>query len=245
MTLPQHVGAALAGGRWLVLAVSLAIACSSAQDLGNGVIAIETRAPVPQTMDFGDTAQFRARALNIDGDSVAADLVWRTPFPDTTIIVDPVTGIITSAFPDVTIRAQAFLGSFASAFDTVRVQARPDTLIMVGPEVQDVAIGILESVELAVRLESDNPDGPVFNRDVIFEIIEPVFADPATRTVELINGALADTVRTAPTGVPAPPVVVRRVGATQPDSAIVAVSAFRRRGTPVPGSGQRFIIRFD
>lgn len=246
MSSAASVRASRTGGRWLVLAASV-VACSQATDLGNGVIAIETRPSVPQTMDRGDTARFRARAVDVNGDSVAANLVWRTPSPDTTLIVDSVAGIITSVFPDVTLRAQAFLGSFASAFDTVRVQARPDTLIQVGPDTQTVATGIQQSLELQVRLESRDytPQAGVSNRDVIFEITEPVFADPATRTVELVNGAVKDTVATASTGVPAPAVVVRRVGTTQPDSAIVTVSAFRRRGTPVPGSGQRFIIRFN
>lgn len=246
MTAASVIRATVTGGRWLVFALALA-ACSAAQDLGNGVIAIETRPPVPQTMDLGDTARFRARAVDINGDSVAVDLIWRTPSPDTTIIVDSAAGIITTTVPDVTLRAQAFLGTFASAFDTVRVQARPDTLILVGPDTQTVAPATPQSLELQVRLESRDysPQGPVANRDVIFEITEPFFADPATRTVEFVNGALRDTVQTASSGIPAPAVVVRRVGATQPDSAIVTVSAARRGGTPVPGSGQRFIIRFD
>lgn len=234
------------GGRWLAFALVIG-ACSSAQDLGNGVIAIETRPPIPQTMDLGDTARFRARAVDINGDSVAVDLIWRTPSPDTTIIVDSLLGIITTTVPDVTLRAQAFLGTFASGFDTVRVQARPDTIILVGPDTQTVATGSQTSVELQVRLESRDysPQAPVANRDVLFEITDPVFADPATRTIELINGALRDTVRTASSGIPSPAVLVRRVGATQPDSAIVTVSASRRNGSSVPGSGQRFIIRFD
>jgi hypothetical protein len=39
--------------------------------------------------------------------------------------------------------------------------------------------------------------------------------------------------------------LIRVVGQTAPDTAIVQVRANRTRGTPVPGSGQRFIILFQ
>jgi hypothetical protein len=63
--------------------------------------------------------------------------------------------------------------------------------------------------------------------------------------VQLSNVALVDTVTTDVNGTPSTPVTVGRVaGTTSPDSAVVEVRAVRRRGAQVPGSGQRFVVRF-
>jgi hypothetical protein len=77
-------------------------------------------------------------------------------------------------------------------------------------------------------------------------VVEPVFANVADRTVEFGPGALADTATTAANGEPDTPVTLARIpGIAPPDSAIVEIRATRYKDNqPVPGSGQRWIIRF-
>ncbi len=223
---------------------ALLLGCSTIAEEGGGVIALEITAPVSPTVEVGDTVTFAVRALDRNGDSVPASLTWRTP--DTTLAVDGPTGRITGRVGGTTGRVQAILGSLVSNLITVSVLARADTLILVGQDTLRVAQGVTVSGPLSIRLESANPAGPLSGRPVIFEVVSPVFADPSARTVELTGGVLLDTITTGAGGTPASPVTLGRVaGVGSPDSALVEVRAFRARGTvPVPGSGQRFTVRF-
>jgi hypothetical protein len=54
-----------------------------------------------------------------------------------------------------------------------------------------------------------------------------------------------DTVNTGTDGTVTGMQLLRLAGRPPVDSAIVTVRAERTRGAPVPGSGQRFIIRFE
>ena len=116
---------------------------------------------------------------------------------------------------------------------------------MPGPVTDTVAADETASVALVSRVESFDPAGPLSGRSLIYEIVQPAFADPAARTVELSGGGLADTVLTGADGAPTTPVAVQRVtGATPPASVTVQVRGVQRRGTPVPGSGQAFTVAF-
>ena len=77
---------------------------------------------------------------------------------------------------------------------------------------------------------------------MIYALTSP---DPAagTPTVLLQGNVVADTLPTGSDGNASTALVVV-AGTTPPDSAIVTVRAERTRGATVPGSGQRFIIRF-
>ena len=74
-----------------------------------------------------------------------------------------------------------------------------------------------------------------------------MFATPADATVAFGNGAVADTAVTDVSGEPLTAIALSRVtGKISPDSAIVEIRATRHQGTePVPGSGQRWIVRFS
>jgi hypothetical protein len=64
--------------------------------------------------------------------------------------------------------------------------------------------------------------------------------------VELPGGVLTLDAVTGLDGSPSSPVTLNRVtGVTSPDSAIVTVGALTASGATVPGSGQRFIVRFQ
>jgi hypothetical protein len=227
-----------------VALVLLAAACSNLNELADGVIALEVTPPNPSTIEFGDTARYAVRALDQNGDSVAADVRWVTP--DTTLdIIDPVAGLVTGKYPDQPGRLQAQLDNLKTGFFTLTVEPRADTIIVPGPVEDTVAAEETASVPLVARIESFNPAGPLAGRSLIYEIVDPVFADTAQRTVQLTSGALVDTVTTATDGTPTEVVaVVRREGAIPPASVSVQVRSVQRRGTPVPGSGQAFTVRF-
>jgi hypothetical protein len=77
---------------------------------------------------------------------------------------------------------------------------------------------------------------------VVYTIIDPPEVVP--HLVELPGGVLIDTVSTGTDGA-VTSVTLNRASLAQPDTAIVEVRAFRTRGAPVPGSGQRFTIIFQ
>lgn len=230
-----------------VLVLLALVACSNAGELADGVIAIDIILPNPSTLDYGDTAKFSAIPLDQDGDSVAADIVWRTPDDSTITIIDSALGLVVGNRPGVGGRVQASLGDYHTGLDSVRFQARADTLVYLGPASSTVLVDVGSSDSLTARLESYNPAGELLaGRPMIFRVIEPVFADTSQRTVILPNGGLVDTVTTGPGGTPAPFLTLsRRPGFTAPDSAVVEVEAHQALGAVVPGSGQRYVVHFE
>jgi hypothetical protein len=230
----------------LVLAAGVLLGCSDLSEGEGGVVALEVTAPAGNAVEVGDTVQYSARALNIQGEEVEADIRWATP--DTAnISVDALTGRVAGKAGATIARVQASTGSLLSPLNVISVLARADTLILVSPDTMTVDLLIGPSTPaLEARLESYVPAGPVSGRDLIYEIVDPVFAVPGDRTVELTGGLLIDTLTTGSGGTPASPVALSVVGGTTaPDSAIVEVRAFRYRGTEaVPGSGQRIRVRF-
>jgi hypothetical protein len=230
----------------LVLAAGVLLGCSDLSEGEGGVVALEVTAPAGNAVEVGDTVQYTARALNIQGEEVAAEIRWATP--DTAnISVDSLTGIVVGKAGATVGRVQASAGSLLSPLNLISVLARADTLILVSPDTMTVDLLLGQSTPaLEARLESYDPAGPLAGRDIIYEIVYPVFALPGDRTVELTGGVLIDTLTTGSGGTPASPVALSVVGgAVAPDSAIVELRAFRYGGTePVPGSGQRIRVRF-
>ncbi|MCU0620672.1 MAG: hypothetical protein MUC69_04120, partial [Gemmatimonadales bacterium] len=217
--------------RWRVgAALALAVAaCSTLDEIADGVVAIELLPPTPSVIEVGDTALLRARALDANGDSVAADIVWVTPDTQALRIPEAATGLAIGTAPISAGRVQARLGSLAGGLSTIRVEARADTIVVVGSGLDSVAADVAESAPLVVRVESFAPAGPLGQREVVYEVTDPVFADTALRTVELSGGGLVDTVGTGSDGSPSPPVTLRRItGRTAPASATVAVRATQR-----------------
>jgi hypothetical protein len=97
-------------------------ACSDFADQGGGVIAIEVRTPQQSSLVVGDTVRLSARAVDREGDSVAAALVWRSA--DSVLGVDSASGIVVGRFPGLG-RVQAFVGTLASPLVQLQVTAPP------------------------------------------------------------------------------------------------------------------------
>lgn len=222
-------------------------ACANIADDGSGVIALEVHPPVPAVVEVGDTIALTARALDRDGNPVDVAIEWRTP-DAANVYVEPTTGRVAGLAPGTVGRVQATQGSLVSDLLVLNVVARADT-IEVAPDTLTVdplstTSGALTS-RVATLVEGVYVGLP--GRAVIYEIVEPAFADPAARTVEITGtGALADTVTTGGDGQPTAPVTLSRMaGLTAPDTVEVSVRVLRRSGALVPGSGQRFVVAFQ
>jgi hypothetical protein len=215
------------------------LGCSDLEEGAGGVVGLEIRTPDLLTIEVGEALPLSARALDKNGDSVVAEITWRAP--DTTLTVDPLTGVITGVSPGLG-RVQAFAGLLGSPLVQFNVIARADTLI-VTDAVFTVAPGGTASPPLVAQLQSFSPAGPLPGRPVAYVIIDPPPGGPPA--FELPGGVLADTVDTGTDGAVST-ITLNRVGTiAQPDTAIVEVRAFRTRGAPVPGSGQRFTVIFQ
>ena len=228
--------------RYLAAVFAAVAGCSNLTEEG-GIAGLEVRVPRPPVVEVGQTIQLSARALDRKGDSVGAAITWLTP--DTTVILTP-TGLLTGRTGGATARVQAQVNSLVSDFVTFTVNPHPDTLKLVGDSIFVVAAGVVSSAPLVASLQSFVPPMALSGDVITYSIVEPVFADPGQRTVELPGGVLTLDAVTGLDGSPSSPVTLNRVtGVTSPDSAIVTVSALTASGATVPGSGQRFIVRFQ
>jgi hypothetical protein len=223
---------------WLALLAF--IACSGLDEGEGGVVAIEVETPTVSTLEVGDQVQVVARALDANGQVVDAAIDWQSTAPAVT--VDD-TGLVTGVQPG-TAQVQASVGTLGSERLDFTVVARPDTIIIVGDSVITLPAAAEPPADTAVtvRVESINPSAPVASHPVIFEITSPV--PGATPVVQLAGGVQIDTATTASDGTAG--VTVGAVsGQVPPDTAILQVRAERSDGSPVPGSGQRFILLFQ
>jgi hypothetical protein len=223
----------------LVSTLLLVLGCSDLTEEAGGVVALEIRIPEILSLEVGETLPLSASALDKEGNPVAADVAWRTP--DATLTVDPATGVITGVSPGPG-RVQAFVGQLASSLVQFTVIPRADTLIVID-SVLTVAPGVPASAPMVAYLQSHNPTAVLPERPVVYAITSP--PDVGPHTVELPGGVLTDTVNTGTDGAVSTVTLNRVSSIAQPDTAIVEVRAFRTRGAPVPGSGQRFIDIFQ
>ena len=222
----------------LPLLLLLVLGCSDLADEG-GVVGLEIRTPDLSTLETGETLPLSAKALDKNGDSVAAEIAWRAP--DATLTVDPLTGVITGVSPGPG-RVQAFVGQLASNLVQFTVIPRADTLILTD-SVFTVAPEVASSPPLVAYLQSFNPSAVLPERPIVYAVTSP--PDVGPHTVELPGAVLTDTVLTGTDGAVTSVTLNRVSSIAQPDTAIVEVRAFRTRGAPVPGSGQRFIVIFQ
>lgn len=105
-----------------MLLLAVITACSALPATGDGIVALELKAPLVLTLKRGDSLTIRARALNQQGDSVAAEIRWQSP--DTAAIsVDSLRGVVRARLATGTGRVQASVGSLRS--DLVTITLKP------------------------------------------------------------------------------------------------------------------------
>jgi hypothetical protein len=219
-----------------VLLAWLVLGCSDLTEGPGGVVALEITTPSLLIIEVGEMLDLSARALNKDGDSVAAEVIWIAPDP--TLTVEPATGVITGVSAG-TGRVQAVSGSLTSQLVQFNVIARADTLI-VTDSIFTVPAGVAASPPLVAQLQTLSPGAaPLADRPVEYAIVTPTDG-----SVTLPGGVLIDTLNTGTDGAVSS-VTLNRGNIAQPISAIVQVRASRTRGAAVPGSGQRFTVTFQ
>jgi hypothetical protein len=229
----------------LGLLLAAALGCSNLSGDSSTPVVIDVFAVagsgISGQVEIGDTATMTARALNLQGDSVAATFTWGTP--DTGIIfLDPQTGQISGKVPG-TARVQARSGSLISEFVTLTVVPMADSLVLIPPDSARLLSADTASAPLVAQMDSINPDGPLSGRRIVYEIIQFF---PAADSSSLNGGLFVLNATTTLTGQPSVPVFVRKIpGRPHPDSVYVEIRSYRPSGVLIPGSGQMFIVRFD
>jgi hypothetical protein len=222
-------------------AVAVLVACSGLDEGEAGVVGIEVRVPGPDSLEVGESIQLGVRPLDKNGDSVGTAVTWVSLDPTATI--DPATGVLTGVSAG-TARVQASVGALGSGFITFAVVVRPDTLLIVGDSILAISRDSTTLPGFSTQVRNFATDNPVAGHAVVYTLVSP---DPLTAPPSLVftgPEATADTVLTGADGIATASLRVLG-GTTAPDSAIVIISATRVRGAVVPGSGQRFILRFQ
>ena len=110
--------------RYQLLLVTLIWGCGNLPSTTDGVVALEIDIPSPLTLIEGTSRQLTARAFNSQGEQVATDIWWRTP--DSTIVVDSATGVVTALAASGVGRVQASAGTLRSDLITFTLQPDPD-----------------------------------------------------------------------------------------------------------------------
>lgn len=228
-----------------VIALGATIALSACSNLPageGGVVALELRLPSPAVVEQNDTLRLRARALNADGDSVAADVFWRT-LDDTVLTVVDSIGLVTTSRTSGTARVQARVGSLRSDLVSLSLRPRSDTVLLSVADTITIPAADSLSSALGARVESLDPVGGVAGTSILYEVVDTV---AARGRVRFANGLLAFRATTGSDGGPTTAVTLRKVAAQAPPPVVeVRVSASRPSGTPVPGSGQVFTLLFQ
>ncbi len=221
-----------------LLLLPLLLGCGNLSEGENGVVALEVLLPSPPVVEPGDTVQLRARALNAEGDSVAADIVWISP--DSTISVDS-SGLLTTDTTGGSGRVQAQVGGLRSNLESFTIRRRSDSLALVEPLAVTVAPTDSASSPLVARVLSLAPDtAGIGNTTILYQVVDSV---ALRNVVHFAGGGMSLRASTSTDGAPGVGVTLRRQpGATFPVTVTVQVSAARPSGTVVPGSGRSFTI---
>jgi hypothetical protein len=221
--------------------MALLAGCSNLSGPKGQPVSLELDIPVPPVVEQNDTLQLRARALDINGDSIAATIVWRAA--DSTLLMVDSSGLVTSTFTTGTGRVQAVAGKLYSSLTQLTIRPRSDTLALTSALTDTVPSTDTASAMLGSSVLSFSPTGGVLDNRVLYEVIDTV---AALGTVRFAGGGLSQRIATLASGDVPTTVSLRKVpGTTPPDTVLVRVSASRPSGTPVPGSGQIYTILFQ
>ena len=222
---------------WLTVGGGAAACGALSSDL-HQVVALDTSLPDSGRIEVGDTLHPRARALDGQGDSVAAAITWATL--DTAIlqVVDSAAGTTVGKAAGIG-RVQARVGNLRSNLLNVTVQPPLDSSTAVGATVSTVTVSTPDSLSDSLQVQAwATPTGAqnLASRRVVF--VATIYATGGT-TVALVPG---DTVRTSGIGIAI--AQVRYTGGLIPDSVVVLASAHHVDGTPAAGSPVHFVVEF-
>ena len=218
------------------------LACSDVTSTGNGVIAIQVQVPADAAVEPGDTLTLVGPGAGQERRcGQRAGLLAHTG-SDLLTMVDSI-GLLTTDSLTGAGEVQAYVGSLLSPLITITVHPPSDTLALVGPDTMTVPDADTASAPLDAAVQTLNPPGGV-----------PAYLDQLCglrQSRESRAGAFPGRRTVAPrrdrrrrkTAGPRDPAADQRVcAAGQRHRGSVA---FRPSQATVPGSGQRFIVRFQ
>ena len=105
-----------------LLTVGAIAGCGSLPDAGNGVVQLQVFTPDSLSLYPDSSLTLRAVAFNLNGDSVATPILWRTP--DTNLVtVGATSGLVTSRLDTTaTARVQASAGTLLSSIISIQLR---------------------------------------------------------------------------------------------------------------------------
>jgi hypothetical protein len=230
------------------------MACGNVLADFDRVVALDILGPLTRTVEEGDTIQLAARAVDARGETVPdAEIVWEVIDTGTVgFVLDPTTGVVTGSGAGAG-RVQARTEELRTGPVSITALAAPDTLFATSDTVVVVdtaATGSPPLVVFAADLTTSPPDTlALAGQDVHFRTVDPQPGTAAADGFFLAQTELSPgddpheyVATTGPDGMTS--IVVRRLGDTQPDSAVIHAVLLTAVGDTVPGSPVRFRIRF-
>jgi hypothetical protein len=211
-----------------------ALACSKIT-ASDQVVALDILLPDSGHIELGDTLRPLGRALNAQGDSVAAQIFWASL--DTTIrVLDSATGATVGKTVGTGL-LQARAGSLRSNPQNVFVASRLDSVVAAGPLRDTVTVSAPDTLSdsLMVKVFAADSESPAGRAVVYTAAIFPA----SVSTVKFVRGG---TVFTDATGLAFEQ--LKLSPGTVPDSVVVTAAVRRFNGTPIPGSPVTFVVVF-
>jgi len=187
-------------------------------------------------IELGDTLRPLGRALNSQGDSVAAQIFWATLDTATIVVLDSTTGVTVGKVVG-SGRLQGRVGLLRSNPQTVVVAARLDSVRAAGAIRDTVTVSAPDSLSdsLLIRVFAADSEPPA-GRQVVYAATTYPASGP---TVRFVRGG---TVTTDGTGLAFEQ--LRLSPGALPDSVVVTATVKRFTGTQIPGSPVTFVVEF-
>jgi hypothetical protein len=219
--------------------VATLVACKINTDLDQAV-AIEIVLPDSGRVEVTDTFRPSGRALNGLGDSVLAQLYWRSLDTGKLAILDSATGLSLAKVVGIA-RLQARTANLLSNPQPVSVVAKLDSVQAVGAthdtiQVTPDSTETLDSLSVPLQVQAFATGGAAVGRRVVYAATTYPPRDSAVTFVP------RDTVATGSTGIAS--VRLRLLHGTVPDSVVVTATMSRFNGALIPGSPVTFVVEF-
>lgn len=216
------------------------------------MVAILYTGPGAPSVAEGDTVTLTAVALDRDGNTLTdVPVIWRVLEPDTVEVpftLDSMTGLVTGLFAGAG-RVQGDADGLRTNTITVTVRGVGDSIAAVDDTVTFPGADT-ESPNLGATVYDVSPTGtatPLAGAPVRFALVSPAPGTPEAATLALApagqapgtdpHTALATTASSGSAFA-----TLRRVGAGQPDTAVIEAVALTAAGDIIPGVPARFTV---
>ena len=135
----------------IVLGLLALHACDQLTGSFSDVIAVQISGATSRRVEEGSTLQLEATALDLAGDTIAADVRWAIVDTAAGVLVDSTTGLVTAVEPGGPWRVQARVESLRADPVLITVAGAPDSVTVVDDSVV-VTTGANASPAMTVRV---------------------------------------------------------------------------------------------